>query len=104
MIQWHNSDILSFENIDIKQLHMSAGNQYRDQTFSMHFHLLGHEGAVENTSLKGQGFNSSQGAQQMLVHKKFMFNHYYCIKTYYYARKLKNYEETALVNFYYLWL
>ena len=32
------------------------------------------EGGAENPSLKGKGFNSSRGVQQMLMHKKILFN------------------------------
>ena len=31
-------------------------------------------------SLKGEGFNTSRGAQQMLMYQKSMFDRYYCIK------------------------
>ena len=31
-------------------------------------------------SLKGEGFNTSRGAQQMLMYQKSMFDRYYCSK------------------------
>ena len=39
-------------------------------------------------SLKGKGFNTTWGAQQMLMYQKSMFDHYYCIKTCFFAWKL----------------
>ena len=35
-----------------------------------------------NPSLKGEGFNTSRGAQQMLMYQKSMFDRYYCIQTF----------------------
>ena len=40
----------------------------------------------------------------MLVHKKIMFDCYYCIKTQRDARKHENFEEIKQVNLYFLWL
>ena len=51
-----------------------------------------------NPSLKDEGFICSGGAQQMLVHKKTMFDRYYCIKTHCDARNLEHFEEIAPVN------
>ena len=39
-------------------------------------------GRCWNLSLKGKGFDTSQGAKQMLVYKKSMFDRCYCIKTF----------------------
>ena len=50
----------------------------------MVFYVLisaGPEGSVESPSLKGKGFNTSRGAQQMLMYQKILFDGYYCIKT-----------------------
>ena len=38
-------------------------------------------------SLKGKGFNTTWGAQQMLMYQKSMFDHYYCIKTCFFCLK-----------------
>ena len=40
----------------------------------------------------------------MLVHTKIIFDHFYCIKAQCDTRKHKYFEETALVNLYFLWL
>ena len=47
------------------------------------------------------GFNTSLKAQQMLVYKKTMLDRYYCIKTQCDARKLKDFEEIALINLFF---
>ena len=41
-----------------------------------------------NPSLKGEVFNTSRGTQQMLLYQKSMFDRYYCIKPFSFARKL----------------
>ena len=40
--------------------------------------------------VSGSGFNTSLGAQQMLMYQKSMFDCYYCIKTFFFARKTLN--------------
>ena len=42
----------------------------------------GLRGRCWNPSLKGEGFNTSRGARQMLMYQKCMFDRYYCIKTF----------------------
>ena len=69
---------------------MSIIFQYRDQTwFSMHSHLLGPEGGVETRAWKGEGFNTSRSAQQMLMYQKSIFDRYYCQWNIFFAQKLK---------------
>ena len=58
----------------------------------MHLRLLSPTGGTENPSLKGESFNSSRGAQQMLIHKKMEFGRFYCIKTRFFrGEKIQNF-------------
>ena len=50
----------------------------------------GPRGRCWNPSLKGEGFNISQGAQQMLMYQKSMFDRYYCIEHFF---RLKTSEK-----------
>ena len=56
----------------------------------------GHRGRCYNQSLKGEGFNTSRGAQQMLTYQKSMFDRYYCIKTFFRSKT----SEKLLQNFF----
>ena len=40
----------------------------------------GPRGRSWNPNLKGEGFNTARGAQQMSMNQKSMFDRYYCIK------------------------
>ena len=48
----------------------------------------GPRGRCWDTSLKGQAFNTSRWAQQMLMYQKSMFDCYYWIKHFFFAWKL----------------
>ena len=50
-------------------------------------------GRCWNLSLKSEGFNSSRGAQQMLMYQKSMFDRYYCIKIFFSFEKWKILEK-----------
>ena len=54
-----------------------------------------------NPSLQGEGFNTSLGALQMLLHKKIMFDHYYCIKSFCNGTILENIGENASNKFFF---
>ena len=55
---------------------------------------------IINQRLLGPVANSSRGAQQMLVHKKIMFDRYYCIRHSVMREKIENVDETAPVHLY----
>ena len=60
-----------------------AKHQWYNIGIKHDFHALtsaGPRGRCWNPSLKGEGFNTSRVAQQMLMYQKSMFNRYYCIK------------------------
>ena len=59
----------------------------------------GPRGRCWNPSLKGDGFNTSRGAQQMLMYQKSMFECYYCIKTFF---LLENVAEIASKSSFFL--
>ena len=56
-------------------------------------------GFIETPILKGDGRNSSQGAQQMLVHKKVIFDSYYCIKHIMWCWKLHRFSLKHISKF-----
>ena len=45
---------------------------------------------VLKPDLKGEGFNTSRGAQRMLMYQKSMFDHYYCIKHFFHSKLWRN--------------
>ena len=49
-----------------------------------------------NQSLKGDGFNTSLGAQQMLMYQKSMFDCYYCIKHFFHSKTLEKLLQKVL--------
>ena len=50
----------------------------------------GPERGVENPSLKDKGFNTSKGAQQLLMYKNIISDHLYCTRTFCDTRKQVN--------------
>ena len=69
----------------------------------MFFYALtsaGPQGWCWNLSLKGEGFNYPQGVQQMLMHQKTMFDHYYCIKSFCHLKTLEKRFEKLFLYYY----
>ena len=53
-------------------------------------------GRCWNPSLKGEGFNTARGAQQMLLYQNSMFDRYYCIKHFFRSKTLEKLFHKAL--------
>ena len=53
----------------------------------------GPRGRCWNQSMKGAGFITSRGAQQMLMYQKSMFDRYYCMKTFCSSKTLRKCSE-----------
>ena len=78
----HTKQMFKLKNIGIKH------------GFLMHLHLLDPLGFVKTLAFpKGEGFNNPQGVQQMLMHQKTMFDHYYCIKSFCHLKTLEKHFE-----------
>ena len=58
----------------------------------------GPRGRCWNPSLKCEGFNTSRGAQQMLVNQKNMFDRYYCMKTFCRSKTLEKMLRKVLFS------
>ena len=46
--------------------------------------------------MKGEGFNTSRGTQQMLMYQKSMFDRYYCIKKFFRSKNLEKLLQKVL--------
>ena len=67
----------------------------------MIFYVLtsaGPRGRCWNMILMGEGFNTSQGAQQMLMYQKSMFNRYCCIKAFFPSKTLEKLLQKVLFS------
>ena len=58
--------------------------------------FAGPRGRFWNPSLKDEGFNTSRGAQQMLMYQKSMFDCYYCIKSFCCSKTLEKLFQKVL--------
>ena len=77
----------------------SAKHQWYNIGIKHYFHALasaGPRGRCWNPSLKGEGFNTSRVAQQMLMYQKSMFNRYYWIKHVFRSKTLEQLLQKLL--------
>ena len=56
----------------------------------------GPRGRCGNASLKGEGFNTTRGAQQMLMYQNSMSDCYYCIKHFFRLKTLEKLLQKVL--------
>ena len=56
----------------------------------------GPRGSCGNASLKGEGFNTTRGAQQMLMYQNSMSDCYYCIKHFFRLKTLEKLLQKVL--------